>query len=132
MSQEDCTQTANDVIPHVPKHLPAGLPDAELLRYVELITEALAVPSCRVCGGLLSVVRIGGGKSTEWACPAASRDSREATHMDARRVADAHYRNSHWVQYREEHSYVRELAERFRKLSPTLPADSIVVTNSHD
>lgn len=119
MLQKDFNDSGEDAISHLPARLPAGMTDRELLTYVELITEAQAVPPCRVCGGALAVVGIGGGKSTEWACPSASRASREAARMEPRRIADAHYRDSRWSQYREEASYVRELINRFRTLLAT-------------
>lgn len=132
MFQEDSPQTADAAIPHLPQRQPVEMSDVELLEYVELMADARAVPPCRVCGGALSVIRIGGGKSTEWACPVASRASSEATRMDTRRVADAHYRDSHWSQYREEYSYARELAVRFRKHFATLPAYRIAATDSDE
>jgi hypothetical protein len=132
MTPEDCSQTADDIIPHLPPRLPVEMSDTELLEYVELVSDARAVPPCRVCGGVLSVVRIGGGKSTEWACPVASRASSEATRMDARRVADAHYRDSRWSQYRDELNYARELARRFRTRLATLPRNSVTGPDSDE
>lgn len=68
-------------------HPPEDILDRLRQRYT-----ADEVPSCRVCGGELSVQSMGGGRATEYAHSA----------PDGVRMGDwmEHYRESKWTQYR--------------------------------
>jgi len=62
------------------------------------------VPPCRVCGGELSIASVGGGEPTRWACSEYEDDP--DVHGQLRRkpdrsMADAHYGDSRWVDYRQ-------------------------------
>jgi hypothetical protein len=113
---EEALTTEKDLLRHLPGHRAGSLTDDELLNHLERVARAQAVPPCRVCGGKLVVVAIGGAKPTVWACPAAREPEGVYLKWEARAALKGHYNASQWTQYPEENSYVGELVERFRKL----------------
>jgi hypothetical protein len=113
---EEAFTAEEDLLPHLSGHSAVSLTDDELLDHLERVARAQAVPPCRVCGGQLVVVAIGGAKPTVWACPAAREPEGVYLKWEARAALRGHYNASQWNQYREENSYIGELVERFRKL----------------
>jgi len=69
------------------------LPDLAALRARYTPTP---VPPCRVCGGPLSIARMGGGEATEYACS----ESRPTKVGEYDKWLVGHYRRSHWTQLR--------------------------------
>lgn len=62
------------------------------------------IPPCRVCGGELSIQRMGGGEPTVWGCDGHEDDpDRPGTwrFKADRRPADEHYSRSRWTQHRQ-------------------------------
>lgn len=55
-----------------------------------------AAPPCRICGGELSLERAGGGNPSVWRC--AGRV--EGGYAPGRKIADQHYKDSEWTDYR--------------------------------
>lgn len=102
---------------------PDELADADLLALLAARYATEEVPPCRVCGGRLSVASIGGGEATRYACSGQETDPENPERLrykPGRTIADEHYANSRWTHYREGDAHVRELVQRFRRL--TTPA----------
>lgn len=62
------------------------------------------VPPCRLCGGELSIQSVGGGGPTVWACSDVEADPAQPGHhrrKSGRSIADSHYSESRWVDYRQ-------------------------------
>jgi hypothetical protein len=75
------------------------------------------IPSCRVCGGALSIQRAGGGAATVWACSPWEDDPSKPGQLRpkaGRKLVDEHYDRSRWTQYRSGDSGVLELIRRYR------------------
>ena len=72
------------------------------------------IPPCRVCGGELSIARVGGGEPTEWACSGKEDDPDRPGWLrnapgrwtnapdggSSEFRADGHYNRSRWTDYR--------------------------------
>ncbi len=67
------------------------------------------VPPCRICGDVLSIASMGGGKPTEWACSLQEDDPERPGMLRMKPGRDGllnefgpggHYHDSHWTQYR--------------------------------
>ena len=77
------------------------------------------VPTCRVCGGELSVQSVGTGGPTVWGCSGTDDDGRL---LPDRRMADEHYSRSRWEDYRQGgDELVMELLRRYGKAKEDHP-----------
>ncbi len=96
-----------------------ALTDAELIEVLRDLHTAEPIPECRICGGQLSVARMGGGAPTEWACSPYEDDPDDPRHLRRkadRGIADGHYSSSHYIQNREQEPWVLELVRRYEML----------------
>ncbi len=86
---------------------PPRSPEARLADIVATLRARYSptkVPACRVCGGELSIQSVGGGEPTVWACSDLEADPAQPGHLrrkPGRTVADSHYSQSRWVDYRQ-------------------------------
>ena len=97
---------------------PHELADADLVAVLEHVYRDEPVPPCRVCGGPLSIQKVGGGYAVEWGCSPYEDDPASpdlVSKKPGRGVADDHFAQSKWTQHRIGDPRVLELVRRFRK-----------------
>ncbi len=61
------------------------------------------IPPCRICGGKLSIGKIGGGEPTIWACAGTEDDPDRpgfVRRKKGRNLADRHYSDSEFIDRR--------------------------------
>ncbi|MFI5297739.1 MAG: hypothetical protein ACHREM_06525 [Polyangiales bacterium] len=93
--------------------------DGELLTVLRERYEPTVVPPCSVCGGALSMQRIGAGEPTVWACSPQEDDPDRPGHLrlkTTRNAVDDHYDKSRFVDRRQGgDSEVMEAVDRMLK-----------------
>jgi len=93
------------------------LSDAALLAKLRERYAPTVIPPCRMCGGELSIARIGGGHPTIWTCSGQERGENGLLHWKTgRSPADKHYSDSEFTDRRQGgDADVIELIERFER-----------------
>lgn len=82
------------------------------------------IPPCRVCGGKLSLQSVGGGRPTVWGCGMYEDDPDNPDRCrpkPGRSIADEHYSQSEYVDYRQGGDDV--VIEAIRRWRPDLAVE---------
>ncbi|WP_156173991.1 hypothetical protein [Cupriavidus basilensis] len=101
-----------------PNREPTEYSDVELIALLKDRYTAMPVPSCRICGGALSVARTGGGEATQWACSEIEDDPDNPgrpKHEEGRGLVDDHFERSCWTQDKPGDEFVLEATSRLKR-----------------